>query len=216
MPSATPATPPLDTSGLGASVNHVGPCGSPGSLRGWCWAFWEFPRNCLQFACNAASSSASRGPSSSLPANPWPGARLPSPSLRKPSCPGPGRAWQLARRTDSPVTPGWRSPEVAADRWRSWPHVDSSVTSESSLRLTLHLLSSCFPEISNDKQSQNRSHMSPNACGSALVMLFQLSLVLNATANTACSSHTHPGPVAGRLSGSSFPEPRGPSRPCPA
>lgn len=125
--------------------------------------------------------------------------------------------WQLARRTRT--APGHSrvggSPEVVADRWRSWPHVDSSVTSESSLRLTLHLLSSCFPEISNDKQSQNRSHMSPNACGSAPVMLFQLSLVLNATANTACSSHTHPGRVSSRLSGSSFPEPHGPSRPCP-
>lgn len=123
-----------------------------------------------------------------------------------------------AVHTDSPglLTGGWQPQDAAADRWRSWPHVDSSVTSESSWRLTLHLLSSCFPEISNDKQSQNRSHMSPNACGSAWAMFFQLPLVLNATANTrAARTHTRdefqadfPAPL--------FPEPHGPSRPCPA
>ena len=59
------------------------------------------------------------------------------------------------------------------------------------MRSKLHLLSSCFPEIRNDKQSQNWSHMSPNACGSASVMFFQLSLVLNATVNTRVHTHTH-------------------------
>jgi hypothetical protein len=79
---------------------------------------------------------------------------------------------------------------LTVDQWCSWPDAGSLVTSESLLRSTL-LLSSRFPEIRTDKQSENRSHMSPNACGSALVMFFQLSLVLNATVNTPVHTHTH-------------------------
>lgn len=153
----------------------------------------SFP-DCLLFACNAASSSPPCCPSSFLPANPWEGARVPSPSVRK-LCllRALGPDWQLA--LDSSrwgwSWDQWQPQEVAADRWPSWPYVDSLVTSVSSLSSTLHLLSSCFPEIRNDKQSQNPSHMSPNACGSALVMFFQLSLVLNATVNTRVHTHTH-------------------------
>lgn len=156
----------------------------------------SFP-DCLHFACNAASSSPSRCPSSSLPANPWEGARVPSPSVRKlRSLWAPGPDWQLARcmwtaQARSWWWGGWLPLKVTAHGWRSGPHNDSLVTSESSLRSKLHLLSSCFPEIRNDKQSQNRSHMSPNVWGSALVMFFQLSLVLNATVNTRVHTHTH-------------------------
>lgn len=156
----------------------------------------SFP-DCLQFACNTASSSPSRCPSSSLPANPWEGASLPSPSVRKlRSLRALGPDWQLALCIWTVqgwgwCWGGWQFREVGAHRLWSEPHVDFLVTSESSLRSTRHLLSSCFFEIRNDKQSQNQSHMSPNACGSALVMFFQLSLVLNAAVNTRVHTHTH-------------------------
>lgn len=141
--------------------------------------------------------SPSRCPSSSLPANPWEGASVPSPSVRKlRSLRALGPPWQLALRTQTArgrgcSWGGWQPQDVAAGGQHSWPHADSSMASESSLRSTLHLLSSCFPEIRNDKSSQNRSHMSPNACGSASVMFFQLSLVPNATVNTRVHTHTH-------------------------
>lgn len=79
----------------------------PGSPRSLCWGFWEFPG--LSPVCLKCSLfSPSRCPSSSLPANPWEGASVPSPSVRKlGSLRAPGPHWQLALRTGTARGWGW-------------------------------------------------------------------------------------------------------------
>lgn len=104
---------PVDASGLRAPVGSCRPLRTARLCPRLVLGFLGVSPNCLQFACNAASSSPSRGPSSSFRQTLGKVPGLPPPACESSAHPGPGLSGSWRGAHGQPrVTHGW----VAAPR----------------------------------------------------------------------------------------------------